>query len=59
MRMARAASSRGSRRVIRAPAASLRELICSEETSRVMGMGKRVPLANRSVLTTLRRELLN
>jgi hypothetical protein len=54
VKMARGASSRASRRVTRVPAASLRVSICSWETSRVIGIGKRDPSTRRRVETTLR-----
>ena len=53
MMMARASSSRGSRRAMRAPGAIERRSMSSRETSRVMGMGKREPSARRSSSTQL------
>jgi hypothetical protein len=49
VKMARAFSSRKSRRVTRVPALSFKLETCSEDTSRVMGMGNSVPSARRSV----------
>lgn len=43
--------------MMRTPAASLSELICSAETSRLMGMGNSAPSAIRSVETTLRKSV--
>lgn len=53
VRTARALSSLGSLNATLEPGARPRDLICSEETSRVMGMGKRMPFARRRLSTTL------
>jgi hypothetical protein len=55
VKMARAASSRGSRRAILEPVASLRLSMSSCDTSRVMGIENKSPDLRRRVSRTLRK----
>jgi hypothetical protein len=55
--IASGSSSRGSRKVIRAPGLTERRSMSSCETSRVTGIGNRVPSARRRESTTLQRVL--